>query len=79
MLLIEIRVKGQIDKSWSGNLGGLTITYADNETLLTGTIPDQAALQGILSRIADLGLELISVVPMTTHPNKNGGGRDMNI
>jgi hypothetical protein len=79
MLLIEIRVKGQIDKSWSGDLGGLKIIHSDNETLLTGTVLDQAALQGILSRIADLGLELISVVPMTTHPNNNGGGRDMNI
>jgi hypothetical protein len=44
---------------------------------LSGNVPDQAALHGILSRLADLGLELISVVPLTTKGMKNGGGGDM--
>jgi hypothetical protein len=79
MLSLEIRVKGQIDKSWSGDMGGLAITYTDSETLLSGSVPDQASLYGILSRIADLGLELISVVPSSTDRMKNGGGWDMNI
>jgi hypothetical protein len=77
MLSLEIRVKGQIDKSWSGDMGGLAITYTDSETLLSGTVPDQAALYGILSRIADLGLDLISVVQMTAKGMKDDGGEGM--
>jgi hypothetical protein len=77
MQSMEIRVKGQIDKSWSGDLEGLAINYTDSETVLSGNVPDQAALHGILSRLADLGLELISVVPLTTKGMKNGGGGDM--
>ena len=59
---IEIRIKGQIDQDWSGWLGGLTVTHTQQgETALNGSIRDQAELRGILSRLANLGLELISV------------------
>lgn len=62
MQQVEIRVKGLIDQHWSDWFGGLTITHTElGESVLTGTIRDQAALQGLLSRIADLGLELILV------------------
>jgi hypothetical protein len=62
MQQIEIRVKGQIDRNWSGRLGGLTINHTGGgETLLTGSVRDQAALHGLLDRLADLGLQLISV------------------
>lgn len=59
-----IRVKGQLDPSWSEWFGGLAIAPAGperDETLLFGPVTDQAALHGILNQIASLGLALISV------------------
>ena len=59
---IEIRVKGWIKQQWSEWFGGLTINHSDPaETVLTGLVPDQAALYGIIARLRDLGLQLISV------------------
>lgn len=61
---IEIRVKGHIDESWSEWFGSLDITHTDqDETILTGPIADQAALYGLLSKLRDLGLSLVSVNP----------------
>ncbi len=58
----EIRVDGLIDDRWSEWLGGMVLTHEDNgETVLLGELRDQTALQGVLERIRDLGLELISV------------------
>jgi len=58
---VEIRITGQIDRNWADWFGGLTITHTENgETVLTGSVRDQAALHGLLSGLADLGLELIS-------------------
>jgi hypothetical protein len=62
MQQIEIRVRGQIDKEWSDCFGGLGIAHTDQgETVMTGSVPDQAALHGLLSKLQDLGLELLSV------------------
>jgi hypothetical protein len=62
MVQVEILVKGQVDKHWSDWFGGLQIKHtAHGGTLLRGPVRDQAELRGILSRLADLGLELISV------------------
>ena len=62
MQQVEIRIKGQIKKGWSEWFGGLTISYSEsNETILTGLVPDDAALYGIISRLRDLGLQLISL------------------
>jgi hypothetical protein len=62
MQQIEIRIKGQIDKSWSDWLGGLTVRHAvEGVTILTGTVRDQSALQGLLNRLLGLGLQLISI------------------
>ena len=59
---IEIRVKGRIDAHWSDWFEGLTITHTDqDETVLTGSVVDQAALYGLLARLRDLGLPLLSV------------------
>lgn len=59
---MDIVVKGQIDQNWSEWFDSFEITHTTaGETRLTGTIRDQAELRGILSRLADLGLELISV------------------
>ena len=59
---VEIRVKGQIDQHWSDWFDDLTVTHTDqNETVLTGPIVDQAALHGLLARLRDLGLPIVSV------------------
>ena len=60
----RIRVRGRIDPEWSSWLGGLRVTELDcGDTELTGSLPDQAALYGVLARIRDLGLALASVSP----------------
>jgi len=62
MNFCEIQVKGVLEADWSDWLGGMTITApADGVTQISGTVPDQAALQGILLKLHDLGLALISV------------------
>lgn len=58
----EIRVRGQLNSHWSTWFEGLTLTHLGNgETLIAGPIQDQAALHGILAKIRDLGLHLISL------------------
>ena len=61
----EIRVRGLLDESWSEWLDGLTIEpQPQGETLLAGPVRDQAALHGLLGKIRDLGLLLVSVKRM---------------
>ena len=58
----EIRLEGHLDDQWSDWFEGLTITLEkDGNTLLTGPVVDQAALHGLLRKVRDLGLPLISV------------------
>jgi hypothetical protein len=60
--LYEIRVKGHLDDRWVHWFGGLTITLEDNGvTLLTGPVVDQAALFGLLKKVRDTGMTLLSV------------------
>ncbi len=60
----EIKVKGYLEEHWADWLGGLSITHdAHGNSLLTGVVPDQAALHGILTQIRDLGVTLISLMP----------------
>ena len=60
--LYEIRIKGHLDDQWSDWFGGLTVTLEDKgNTRLTGTVADQAALHGLLRKVRDLGMALISV------------------
>ena len=62
----EIRVKGHLDPDWAGWFEELTITNEENGTAtLSGYLPDQAALHGVLNRISNLGLALISVNTVT--------------
>jgi hypothetical protein len=58
----QIRVRGLLDESWSEWMDGLAVEpQAHGETLLAGPIRDQAALHGLLNKIRDLGLPLVSV------------------
>lgn len=60
--LYEIRLKGYLDDRWASRFEGLIITALDNgETLLTGPVVDQAALYGLLRKVRDLGVPLLSV------------------
>ncbi len=67
----EIRLKGHLDDRWADWFAGLSITWEDSgETLLTGPVADQAALHGLLRRVRDLGLPLVSVLrvePVSAH------------
>ena len=56
-----IRIQGMLDLTWSDWFGGFTITQQNGETLLVGQVTDQSALHGILAKINDLGLSIISV------------------
>ncbi|MBE2223253.1 MAG: hypothetical protein IAF02_17050 [Anaerolineae bacterium] len=63
----QIRVKGHLDAQWTDWFAGLTISVEENgDTLLTGTVADQAALHGLLKKTRDLGLPLISVICLDT-------------
>jgi hypothetical protein len=58
----EIRLKGQLDARWVNWFDGMTITLDDNgDTLLNGPVVDQAALHGLLKKVRDLGMPLLSV------------------
>ena len=57
----QIHVKGRLDQKWKDWFNGFEITYTNGDTLLQGTVPDQAALHGILAKINDLGLPIVSV------------------
>jgi hypothetical protein len=60
--IYEIRIKGHLDDKWADRFEGLTISLEDNgDTLLTGPVIDQAALHGLLKKVRDLGLPLLSV------------------
>ena len=57
----EIRVEGFLDPRWTACFEGLAIGSDDSQTVISGPVADQAALHGLLNRVADLGLVLISV------------------
>jgi hypothetical protein len=59
---VEIRVQGRIDEHWSDWFDDLTLTHTEeDETILSGVVTDQAALYGLLAKLRDLGLHLLSV------------------
>ena len=65
-LVYQIRIKGHLGREWTDWFGGLTITLEDNgETLLTGPVVDQAALHGVLRKVRDVGMPLLSVIRVT--------------
>jgi hypothetical protein len=61
-MIYQIRIKGHLDQQWTDWFGDLTITLEDNgDTLLTGPVVDEAALHGLLKKVRDLGMPLLSV------------------
>jgi len=64
--IYQIRVRGHLGRQWADWFGGLTITLEDNgDTLITGPVIDQAALHGLLKKVRDLAMPLVSVTPVT--------------
>ena len=62
-VVYEIRIKGHLGREWTDWFEGLTIQLQDNgETLLTGPVVDQAALYGLLRKVRDVGMPLVSVM-----------------
>jgi len=61
-VIYEIRVKGHLGHQWTDRFEGMTITLEDDgSTLLTGPVVDQAALHGLLKKVRDFGMPLVSV------------------
>ena len=57
----EIRVEGVLDQRWTAWFEGLEIASDDSQTIISGRVADQAALHGLLNRVCDLGLVIVSV------------------
>ena len=59
----EIRLKGHLDARWANRFEGLSLSYgSDGTTVLSGPVVDQAALHGVLRKVRDLGMPLISAI-----------------
>jgi hypothetical protein len=66
----EIRLTGHLDERWGAWFDGMTVSRAgDGTTVISGPVADQAALHGVLQRVRDLGLPLISVMQVEVHPS----------
>ena len=65
----EIRLKGHLDGRWAAWFDGLSLSHeSDGVTVIRGGVPDQAALHGLLQKVRDTGLPLISVTPIQPDP-----------
>jgi hypothetical protein len=63
--IYEIRIRGRLDEDWVEWFDDMTLTHtSEGQTILTGPVPDQAALHGLLNKIRNLNLELISATQM---------------
>jgi hypothetical protein len=72
----QIRLTGQLGPRWADWFEGLAITLDGGDTLITGTVVDQAALHGLLKRVRDLGMPLVSVSPVEPgSPTTPGSGQ----
>ena len=64
----EIRIQGRLDDRWSAWFDGMELVDDDGSTLIRGQVADQAALHGLIQKVRDLGLPLLSVTPTQTGP-----------
>ncbi len=72
----EIRLKGHLGSQWTDWFEGLTITLEkDGDTLITGPVVDQAALHGLLKKVRDLGMPLVSVSPLEPGPGEQSDNK----
>ena len=66
----EIRIKGHLDNRWANWFEGMTITLEEGgTTLLTGPVVDQSELHGLIKKVRDLGMPLVSVSPVEPSPS----------
>ena len=73
-MVYQIRLRGQLDACWTDWFGGMAVALTeDGDTLLTGPVVDQAALFGLLRKVRDLGLPLVSINEMRHEPSKTTG------
>ena len=70
MTTYEIRLEGRLDDRWASWFDGLTLSRDSDGTTLRGEVVDQAALHGLLQRIRDLGLPLVSVTHLDAHASE---------
>ncbi len=71
--IYEIRIKGHLDAQWVTWFDGLSIALDENgDSLLSGPVADQAALYGLLRKVRDLGMPLVSVVQVQTNCSEKG-------
>ena len=82
-MIYQIRIEGHLGPQWTNWFGGLSITLEDNgDTLLTGPVVYQAALHGLLRKVRDLGMPLISAIrvnpPRRMRPTSNSKLREEN-
>lgn len=75
-LIYQIRIKGYLDRQWENWFENATITLEkDGDTLLTLPVIDQAALHGLLKKIRDLGMPLLSVNRMVSNPKSKNSSK----
>ncbi|HSN78085.1 MAG TPA: hypothetical protein VL334_23675 [Anaerolineae bacterium] len=72
-LLYEIKLKGHLGREWADWFGGMAVALTeDGDTLLTGPVADQAALHGLLRKVRDIGIPLVSVNEIHHHQSSEG-------
>jgi hypothetical protein len=61
-LIYQLRIEGHLEDQWADSFGGMSLSREENgDTLLTGKVVDQAMLHGLLKKVRDLGLSLVSI------------------
>jgi len=70
MIAYKIRIRGHLDSRWSDWFDGFKIMICDEDTILTGSVPDQAALHGVLAKIIELGLTILQIENVDAEDNE---------